>query len=322
MLVSTHPRDLGGDPVIVVAGPTASGKSALALGLAEALDGEVVNADSLQLYGDLAVLTARPGAADLARAPHRLYGILDGGDACSAGRWRGMALEAIAGARRTGRRPILVGGTGLYLNALMVGLSPVPAVPAEAREAAARRHRRLGGEAFHAALAARDPAMAARLHVGDSQRLIRAWEVLEATGRSLADWQRQPPVPPPAGLRFDLVLLMPARTALHAACDRRFLAMIEAGALDEAARLGERRLEASAPIMKAVGVAELLAHLRGEMPLDRAISQAQKATRGYAKRQGTWFRHQRPRSVRIRREHVIEAQYSERLLQEILSIVR
>ena len=178
-------------PIVVITGPTAGGKSGLALALAEAFDGVVINADSMQVYRELRILTARPGADALARAPHRLYGVLPGREPCSAGRWREMALDEIAAARTEGRLPLVVGGTGLYLRALAEGLAPVPNLPEAVREAARARHADLGGAAFHAELAARDPVMAARLEPGDSQRLIRAWEVLEATGRSLADWQAQ-----------------------------------------------------------------------------------------------------------------------------------
>src|SRR4051812_3908656 len=226
-----------GTAVLAIGGPTASGKSALALDAAEAFGGTVINADSMQVYADLAVLTARPGPEALARVPHRLYGVLPATEACSAARWRDMALDAIAEAAGQGRLPVVVGGTGLYLRALMEGLAEIPSVPAPVRADARARHARLGGPAFHAGLAARDPAMAARLAPGDTQRLIRAWEVLEATGRSLADWQAAPSAGPPPGLRFATLVLDPPRDALYAACDGRFRAMVAAGALDEVARL-------------------------------------------------------------------------------------
>src|SRR6185312_11715522 len=177
-------------PVVIVAGPTASGKSALALAIAEAIGGTIINADSMQVYRDLAVLTARPGATELARAPHRLYGVVDAAEACSAGRWRDLALAEIAVAREAGRVPVLTGGSGLYLRALLDGLAPVPPVPAALRAEARALHARLGGEAFRRALAARDPEAAQRLPAGDRQRLIRAYEVVAATGRPLADWRR------------------------------------------------------------------------------------------------------------------------------------
>ncbi|MFQ5958679.1 MAG: tRNA (adenosine(37)-N6)-dimethylallyltransferase MiaA [Alphaproteobacteria bacterium] len=302
-------------PVVIVAGPTASGKSALALDLAEVFDGVVVNADSMQVYRELRILTARPGAAEEARAPHRLYGVLPAAEACSAARWRDMALAEIAAVREAGRLPILVGGTGLYFRALETGFAAVPDVSAEVRAAARARHAELGGEAFRAALAGRDPEMAARLAPGDSQRLIRAWEVIEATGVSLAEWQRRGTPedgPSPSTLSF---VLAPPRAALYAACDARFAAMVEAGALAEVAALDALGLAPELPAMKALGVRELRRHLAGELSLDAAIAAAQQATRNYAKRQLTWFRHQMPEA------RLVELQYSQdlapRLIEEI-----
>jgi tRNA dimethylallyltransferase len=219
--------------VMLIAGPTASGKSALALDLAEAFGVVVINADSMQVYRELRVLTARPGADEEARAPHRLYGVLPAAEACSAARWRALALAEIDAAWRARRLPILVGGTGLYFEALAKGLAPVPDVPDEVRAAARERHARHGGEAFHAALAERDAEMAARLAPGDTQRLIRAWEVIEATGLSLAEWQRREA--PGEGLcaAIHSVVLAPPRAALYAACDARFAEMMTRGALAE-----------------------------------------------------------------------------------------
>ena len=310
-------------PVLIVTGPTASGKSGLALALARALDGVVINADAMQVYRELAVLTARPQPADCAAAPHRLYGVMPGSEACSAGRWRDMALAEIAAARAAGRVPILVGGTGLYLRALTGGLAEMPAIPEEVRHAARRRHEASGGEAFHGELARRDPVMAARLEPGDSQRLIRAWEVLEATGRSLAEWQDRGGAPP-APYRFARIVLQPPREALFAACDGRFRAMMEAGALDEVRALAALGLDLALPVMKALGVPELAAHLRGELDLEAAIAQAQQATRRYAKRQTTWLRTQTPRDVSSNDPAplVINKQYSESLNQEIFKIIR
>lgn len=278
-------------PLVIVAGPTASGKSGLAAVIAETFGGTVINADSMQVYQELRILTAQPDAAALARAPHRLYGFLPGSEACSAGRWRARALAEIDRAWEGGRLPIVVGGTGLYLRALERGLSPVPAVPPEVREAARTHHAALGGQAFHAALAERDPETAARLHPGDAQRLIRAWEVLEASGRSLADWQRESGGRGLTCRRLRLVLA-PPRAILYAACDRRFLDMMAAGALDEVRRLLALRLDPSLPVMKALGVPHLARHLAGEMTLEEAVAAAQQATRRYAKRQMTWLRTQ------------------------------
>jgi tRNA dimethylallyltransferase len=302
-------------PLVLVGGPTASGKSALALALAEEFSGTVINADSMQVYRDLAILTARPDAAAEARAPHRLYGVLDAADPCSAARWREMAEREIAAAAARGSLPILVGGTGLYFRALIDGLADIPPVPAAIRDEARQLHRRLGGAGFHAALAARDPEGAAHLAAGDTQRLLRAFEVVAATGRPLGDWQRDQKV----GRRYAAVatlVLMPPRPALYAACESRFAAIAGEGGLAEVVALLARRLPADLPAMKAVGVPELARHLAGELPLDEAIRLGQQATRRYAKRQGTWLRHQMPADL------TIDAQFSESLLPEIFSFIR
>ena len=294
-----------GKAAILLAGPTASGKSALALAIAEEFDGVIINADSMQVYRELRVITARPTPADEARAPHRLYGVLGAGDPCSAGRWRELALVAIRAAWEDGRTPILVGGTGLYFRALTEGLSPIPAVPSELRAAVTALHRRLGAARFHATLAARDPAMAARLEPGDSQRLIRAYEVLEATGKSLADWQSLPPGGPAlVGARLTLVMA-PPRPWLYARCDRRFDWMLRHGALDEARALDALDLAPDLPVMKALGVPDLLRHVRGEIGLETAALCAKMQTRRYAKRQSTWFKNQ------IRDDLTISAQHLE-----------
>jgi tRNA dimethylallyltransferase len=295
--------------VVVVAGPTASGKSALALALAEAFDGVVINADSMQVYDALRILTNRPDAADLARAPHRLYGVIPAAETCSAARWRSLALAEIAAAHEAARLPIVTGGTGLYIRALIEGLAPIPDIPDAVRRRARDRHASLGGPAFHAELATLDPEMAERLAPGDSQRMIRAFEVIEATGRSLAEWQRQPPAADALAPRFLTLTLAPPRPPLYAACDGRFAAMIEAGAVAEARDLAALDLDPGVPVMKALGVPELRRHLAGELSLAQAIAAAQQATRHYAKRQLTWFRHQLTGAV------VYETQYSEDLKQ-------
>jgi tRNA dimethylallyltransferase len=276
--------------VLVLAGPTASGKSRLALALAEPIGGIIVNADSMQCYRDLRILTARPDAAAEARVPHRLYGWLDAGERGSAARWRTLALAEIAAALAAGRLPIVVGGTGLYLRALAEGLSPIPDIPEAVRREAARLHEALGGARFRERLAALDPEAASRLPPGDTTRLRRAWEVAHATGLPLAQWHRRAREAAPC--RFATILLAPPREPLYAACDARFAAMLEAGGLAEAARLAARRLDPQLPAMKAVGVPELLRHLAGEIPLSEAVVAGQRATRRYAKRQLTWFRHQ------------------------------
>ena len=302
--------------VVIVAGPTASGKSALALAIAEEFRGTVINADSMQVYRDLRILTARPGADAEARAPHRLYGVIDAAESCSAGRWRALALAEIAAAREAGRIPVLAGGTGLYLHAFSHGLAAVPPVPEETRQAARALHAALGGAAFRARLAERDPAAAARLPAGDTQRLVRAWEVVTATGRPLADWQRlDAPVAAPA---LTAIVLLPPRDVLYAACDARVLAMVERGAIDEVAALRTRCLPPTLPAMKAVGVREFALYLDGRTSRDDAIAAVQQATRRYAKRQYTWLRHR----MAGLRPLAIEAQFSESLLPGIFSFIR
>jgi tRNA dimethylallyltransferase len=302
-------------PVVVIGGPTASGKSGLALALAEAFAGTVVNADSMQVYRELRVLSARPGPEACARVPHRLYGVQPAAEPCSAALWRTLAVAEIAAAEAADRLPVVVGGTGLYLAALIDGLAPVPEIPAAVRAEARALHARLGGAAFHAALRERDPGAAARLHAGDSQRLVRAYEVVLATGRPLAKWQADGHDAAAAGAYLPIVLA-PPRADLYAACDARFLAMVAGGALDEVAALLALGLDPRLPAMKAVGVPELSAHLRGELALAEAVRRAQQATRRYAKRQTTWFRHQ------LAAAHVFHAQFSQSLLPEIFSIVR
>jgi tRNA dimethylallyltransferase len=310
-------------PLVVIGGPTASGKSALALAVAEAFGGTVINADSMQVYRELAVLSARPGSAELVRAPHRLYGIMSAAERCSAARWRELALAEIVASHRARRLPIVVGGTGLYIKALVDGLSPIPDVPAAARAAAQARLAELGTAGFHGELRRRDPVMAGRLAPGDRQRMVRAWEVLEATGRSLADWQAAVPAPRPdepflAPVSF---VLDPTRAALYGACDRRLTAMLAAGALDEVAALARLGLPPELPAMKAVGVPELLAHVRGETDLATALAAAQQATRRYAKRQTTWFRHQLAEAERLEMAGV-GAQFLESLRPKIFSNIR
>ena len=298
--------------VVVIAGPTASGKSGVALALAERCDGAIINADALQVYRELAILTARPDAAALARAPHHLYGVLAASEPCSAARWRALALDAIAAV--VPRLPIVVGGTGLYLRALLRGLAPLPPVPAAIRAAAAARRQALGADAFHREVAARDPAMAARLPPGDTQRLIRAWEIVEATGRPWSEWIAAPDEPPPSGLRFDVMVVAPPRAALYRAIDHRLETMLEQGALDEVRALLD--LDPALPIHKALGARELARHLRGELALPEALAAAQQATRRYAKRQMTWLRHQLPEATWV------DTQYSDQLDPRIFSFIR
>ncbi|TDJ62809.1 MAG: tRNA (adenosine(37)-N6)-dimethylallyltransferase MiaA [Proteobacteria bacterium] len=283
-------------PVIVIGGPTASGKSGLALAIAERLDAIVINGDAIQVYSDLRLLTARPSDGDERRAPHRLYGMLDASETCSAGRWQALALAEIDAAIAAGKRAVVVGGTGLYLRALTEGIAPIPDIPADIRAAVRARYAEIGGAEFYDELGARDPVMAARLQPADGQRLMRAWEVIEATGRSLAQWQEEP-VEAPA-LDFTMIVLSPPREEIYAACDARLIAMVAGGALDEVAALMNRAeseaLDPGLSVLKAVGYAELAAHLSGKSSLDEALAAAQQQTRRYAKRQMTWFRHQLP----------------------------
>ncbi|PWS37208.1 tRNA (adenosine(37)-N6)-dimethylallyltransferase MiaA [Falsiroseomonas bella] len=275
---------------ILVAGPTASGKSALALDLAERLRGEIINADSMQVYRELRIITARPSDADLARAPHALYGVRRAAEAGTAAWWRGAALAAMEAARAAGRVPILCGGTGMYFAALTEGLAEIPPIPPEARAEARRLLAEEGPAALHARLAARDPETAAALRPSDSQRLARAYEVVTGTGRGLRDWQRAGGTGP-APWRFASVILDPPREALRAAIAARWAAMLAAGALEEVRALGEEGLDPALPAMRAHGVPELLAHLRGAMTLEAASARAILNTGQYTKRQATWFRH-------------------------------
>lgn len=283
-------------PVVVIAGPTASGKSGLALEISESLSGSIVNADSMQVYADLRILTARPSPADEARVPHLLYGYRDASDMASAADWARDARAAITAIREAGRRPIVVGGTGLYLRALMEGIAAIPAVAPEIRAAARARYDEIGAEAFHRELAARDPETAARLHVGDSQRVLRAWEVHAGTGRPLSAWHRDPVTPP--DLDFRLIVLTPPREDLYASCERRFDEMLATGALDEVRALAGRAeregLDSALPVFKALGYRALAAYLRGELSLEEARGTSAQQTRNYAKRQMTWLRHQLP----------------------------
>lgn len=276
---------------LIVAGPTCSGKSALASELAGRLGGVVINADSMQVYRELRVLTARPTPEEEARVPHVLYGVRPASEPGNAAWWRAAALDAMAEALRAGRLPILCGGTGLYLAALTQGVADVPEPGAAAREEARSLLDRDGPAALHARLLAADPATAARLRPSDGQRLARAWEVWRSTGRGLAAWQADGAAPPP--WTFRLLLLDPPREALRAAIARRFAAMLRDGALDEVRALLALRLDPALPAMRAHGVPELTAHLRGELTLAEATLRAELATGQYTKRQATWFRRQR-----------------------------
>lgn len=305
------------DPIraIVVGGPTASGKSALAADLAEALGGTVINADSMQVYRELAIVTARPGPEDLARAPHRLYGFLGAEEVCSAALWRERALQEIRAAARDGRIPILCGGTGLYLRALTEGLSEMPEISPETRAEARALHARIGGAALRALLAKGDPVLAARLHDGDSQRLIRAWEVLQDTGAPLSQWQERPPQRA-EGMVFFTLTILPERATLYRKCDQRFERMLEEGALEEVRALMARDLDPSLPAMKALGVPQIIDFISGKMTREECVRIAQRDTRRYAKRQMTWFRNQ------VHAHLTVEKQDSKRSRDEIFNNIR
>lgn len=284
---------MGKPPLVVIAGPTASGKSALALDLAERVGGVIVNADASQVYADLRILSARPSPEEEARVPHRLYGVIDGATACSAADWAELARGAIREAHAGGRTPVLVGGTGLYIRTLLDGIAPVPEIPGAVRDEV----RALDDP--HAALAAEDANMAAKLRPSDRQRSARALEVKRATGRSLADWQAATAGGIAAETDLQAHVVEIDRDELYARCDQRFDAMLAAGALDEVAALARRRLSPQLPVMKALGVPPLLRHLAGELSLHEAAEIARRETRRYAKRQLTWFRHQTPGWRRI-----------------------
>ncbi|WP_138380542.1 tRNA (adenosine(37)-N6)-dimethylallyltransferase MiaA [Luteithermobacter gelatinilyticus] len=282
--------------IILLAGPTASGKSALALRWASEKDGEIVNADSMQVYAELRDLTARPSEEEECQVPHHLYGVLGGNDACSAETWREMALNVLGDIWARGGVPIVVGGTGLYFRALLQGLSPIPSVAPEIRQAVRQEVASEGAEAAHIRLKALDPDWAAKIAPTDRQRIARGLEVALSTGRPLSWWQRQPGQ---GGLeeREDLALekhvLMPDREWLYARCDARFEKMVREGrALEEVRSLMARGYSPDQPVMKSLGVSQLAAYLEGRLPLEEAIQQAQTATRQYAKRQMTWFRNQ------------------------------
>jgi len=284
----------------------------LALAIAEQFSGVVVNADSMQVYRELAILTARPGPTALGAVPHRLYGILPAAERCSAGRWRELALGAIAA--EPDRLAVVTGGTGLYLRALSAGIVPVPDVPDAVLAQGQGKLKALGPQGLHRELASFDPEMGARLAPGDSQRVLRAWCVYQATGRSLASWQAEtgPGGPGPALV----IALMPPRAELYAACDARFSAMLAAGALEEVEALLALNLDPGLPAMKAVGVRELAEVLGGRLALAKAVAAAQQATRRYAKRQVTWIRHQMPEA------HILNAQFSERIVPPIFAKIR
>lgn len=274
----------------LIAGPTASGKSALALRLAEMTGGTIINADASQVYADLRILSARPTVEEEDRAPHRLFGHVDGARACSAAEWAADARAVIAEVHAAGRLPILVGGTGLYIRTLLDGIAPVPPIGAEVREAV----RALPVAEAHAALSAEDPVAAARLHPADTTRVARALEVIRATGRSLADWQAERHGGIGDAIRLAPLLLLPDRDWLYARCDARFTTMVGGGGIEEIERLIARRLDPALPVMRAIGVPDMIAWVAGRIDREEMMRRAGQATRRYAKRQYTWFGNQPP----------------------------
>jgi tRNA dimethylallyltransferase len=277
-------------PVVLIAGPTASGKSALALALAQQIGGVIVNADSAQIYRDLRVLSAAPTVNELKAAEHRLYGVQDGALPCSAADWAAMARRELAAIHESGRTPILVGGTGLYLRTLLEGIAPVPAIDpavrAQVREAPVEQNREK--------LASLDAEAAARLNPGDTTRINRALEVILSTGRTLAEWQKQREGGIAGDVELRPLVLLPPRKWLYARCDERFARMIEQGAVSEVEALLARKLNPNLPVMRAIGVREIAAYLLEQSSLDEAVAAGRQATRRYAKRQYTWFAHQPP----------------------------
>jgi tRNA dimethylallyltransferase len=293
--------------IIFIAGPTASGKSALALALAEKLGGTIINADSMQVYRDLRIITARPTPEEEAQAPHRLYGHVDAAENFSVGRWCTEVADVLAATPRESGAAIVVGGTGLYFKALTQGLAAVPPIPAQIRNDVRTRLASDGVEALHAELMRRDPVTAARLMPGDRARVTRALEVILATGRSILQWhESNMPARVDAALAAK-VFLMPDRDALLRRIDARFDTMMAAGAMDEVRALAGRHLDPNLPAMKAHGVPWLLRHLNGEIALAEAIAGGKRDTRQYTKRQATWFRSQLPDFAWAAPEHALTA---------------
>jgi len=283
-------------PLALIAGPTASGKSDLAVRLALELrakgrDAVIVNADSAQVYRDLAVLSARPTPAETRDVPHVLFGTWDGARPCSAADWAAAARAEIAAAHGRGAVPLLVGGTGLYIRTLLDGIAPVPPIDPEIRRAV----RTMSPAAAHAALIAEDPGRAAVLSANDTARISRALEVVRSTGRTLEDWQAMRSGGIADAVDLHPAILLPPRDWLYARCDRRFAKMLDSGAIEEVTGLLERRLDPALPVMRAIGVREIAAFLASASTREEACARGAQATRNYAKRQYTWLRHQPPR---------------------------
>ncbi len=309
---------------LLVAGPTASGKSALALAIAERYGGVVINADSMQVYRDLRVITARPTLEEEMRVPHRLYGVRPAAEAASVAWWREAALAEMRAASAAGRLPILCGGTGMYFASLTQGLSDIPPVPEAARDEARRLLTEEGAAALHARLATADAQTAARLRPSDSQRIARAWEVWRGTGRGLASWQAGGGTGP-APWRFAAILIAPPRDALRAAIAERWDAMMAGGAMEEVRALVAQGLDPTLPAMRAHGVPELAAALVGGMTLGDASARAVLHTGQYTKRQATWFRHHALADVShthtIHARIACDAQFSESFMADVFTFI-
>lgn len=300
---------------IMIAGPTASGKSQLAVDLACQLDGEVINADSMQLYADLSILTARPSKAEMQDIPHHLYGVLDGGHRASVAAWLELAATAMTAIRARGKMPIIIGGTGMYLDAAVNGIAPIPDVPATIHEDCMALFDAIGGAAFRQKLALHDPLVASRLADGDRQRLIRAMGVFNATGIALGQFQQAEHEGALAGRPVKIAML-PPRDVLYARIDARFDVMLEQGAMDEVRQLMSRQLDPSLPLMKALGVTALKAVLEQEMTVDEAAYIAKRDSRHYAKRQMTWLRNNYNAQI------TLNTKLSESFMESIFSLIR
>lgn len=303
-------------PALIVAGPTASGKSAMALDLAEEFNGWVINCDSMQVYKGLSIVSARPTAEEEKRVPHRLYGFLDPDIACSAGLWVDQAKIEMERCWAAGALPIITGGTGLYIKALCEGLSDLPEIPSAIRDSVREAAKKLGAPALHARLMAIDPVLAARYSENDGQRIARALEVFETTGKPLSVWQEENQPRPAVAANYLTLAIVPPRDILYARCNQRFDWMVENGALAEIEAFAALGLDPTLPSMKALGVPELLSVIRGECDLESAGLAAKQATRRFAKRQCTWFRNQ------FQSATVFPEQYSESLRVKIFTFVR
>jgi len=285
--------------IVVLAGPTASGKSALALDIAQTVDAVIINCDSRQIYREIPVITAQPTPEEQQLVPHRLYGCLSAADHCSVAAWVGMARDAIDAVHAQGKLPFLVGGTGMYIKALMEGFSPIPDIDPLIRKRIRVQYQQAGNKALYSRLRECDPVMADILHEGDTQRVMRALEVVEQTGVSLRVWQQKKPMTYYGPEQFRTFFLYPDKQTTYERCSERFYAMLDRGVLDEVRALDALKLPEALPAMKAHGVPELRAHLRGDLTLDEAVKQAVINTRHYIKRQFTWYRHQMQDAERI-----------------------